>query len=332
MSNTPNRPRVLSEVSLLPQVVAMLEEHAELSVIRIEDNLAWDAEAANYDALILGGATPMNGARMDRIGSRLKVLARPGIGYDAIDIAAATERGIVVINTPDAPSESTAEHAIALMLSLTKGVATGDRLLHAGKGFPVYGSLPIGLEALGATLGLVGLGRIGGRVAEIARVLGMRVLAFDPFVSPERAQALGVELVDNLADVLSVSDVVSLHCPSMPETYRLINATTLGQMKRGSFLVNVARGALIDEAALLDALQSGHLAGAGLDVFDPEPPAPDNPLLSLPNVVCTTHVGSYTSAGVTKMQTQTAEQIIQFIQGERPPNVVNPSIWGSHRR
>lgn len=332
MSNTPNRPRVLSEVALLPHVVTMLEEHAELSVIRVEDALAWDAEAANYDVLILGGATPMNGERMDRIGSRVKLLARPGIGYDSVDIPAATERGIVVINTPDAPSESTAEHAIALMLNLTKGVATGDRILRAGKGFPIYGTLPIGLEAVGATLGLVGLGRIGGRVAEIARVLGMRVLALDPFISPERAQSLGVELVDNLADLLSVSDVVSLHCPSMPETYRLINATTLAQMKPGSFLVNVARGALIDEAALVDALQSGHLAGAGLDVFDPEPPNPHNPLFSLPNVVCTTHVGSYTTSGVTKMHTQTAEQIIEFLQGQRPINVVNPSVWGKHRQ
>jgi phosphoglycerate dehydrogenase-like enzyme len=236
-----------------------------------------------------------------------------------------------VLNTPDGPTESTAEHAIALLLNLTKGVAIGDRVLRAGLGFPNYGSLPPGLEALGATLGLVGLGRIGGRVAEIARVLGMRVLAYDPFAAPERALALGVELAVSLHDVLTVADVVSLHCPSMPETYRLINAETLALMRPGTYLVNVARGALVDEAALVEALRSGHLAGAGLDVFDPEPPAANNPLFSLPNTICTTHVGSYTGAGVRKMHVQCAEQVASALRGERPANLVNPEVWGKQR-
>src|SRR5262249_28945980 len=157
------------------------------------------------------GTTVMNGARMDRIGPRLRALARPGIGVDKVDLADATARGILVVNTPDAPTESTAEHAVALMLSLTKRVAFSDRILRAGQGFPRYGDLPPGLEALGATLGLVGLGRIGGRVAQIGRVLGMRVIAHDPFVTPERAAALDVELAPTLRDVLAAADVVSIH-------------------------------------------------------------------------------------------------------------------------
>jgi D-3-phosphoglycerate dehydrogenase len=322
---------VLSQITLLPQASAVLEPLVELITGPVQDTDAWYAEAATYDALILGGNTPINGSHMDRIGTRLRALARPGIGVDRIDIAAATARGILVLNTPDGPTESTAEHAIALMLSLTKGVAFGDRVLRAGRGFPSYGTLPLGLEAVGATLGLVGLGRIGGRVSEIARVLGMRVLAYDPFVTPARAQALGVEMVPSLGDVLSAADVVSLHCPSQPETYRLINAEKLALMRPGSFLVNVARGALIDEAALIEALRSGHLAGAGLDVYDPEPPDPNNPLFSLPNVVCTTHVGSYTGAGVLRMQVQCAEQVASMVRGERPSNLVNPEVWGKHR-
>jgi D-3-phosphoglycerate dehydrogenase len=322
---------VLTQIAFPPQTLALLEPLADVIVGPVGDTDAWYAEAASYDAMILAGTTVMNGPRMDRIGPRLRVLPRPGIGVDMIDLAAATERGILVVNTPDGPTESTAEHAIALLLSLTKRVAMSDRILRAGQGFPRYGDFPPGLEALGATLGLVGLGRIGGRVAEIARVLGMRVIAYDPFVAPERAAALGVELAASLRDVLAVADVVSIHCPSIPETYRLINAETLAQMRPGSYLVNVSRGALIDEAALLDALRSGHLAGAALDVYDPEPPAADNPLFSLPNTICTTHIGSYTSAGLMKMQTQVCEQVAMALRGERPSNLVNPGVWGRHR-
>jgi D-3-phosphoglycerate dehydrogenase len=330
-SAQPALARVLTQVALFPEALGILEPLSEVVTGPIDDSDAWFAAAAGYDAMILAGNTLMDGPRMDRIGRRLRMVARPGIGVDKIDLAAASERGVMVLNTPDAPTESTAEHAVALMMSLTKRVVTNDRILRAGQGFPRYGDFPIGLESLGATLGLVGLGRIGGRVAEIGRVLGMRVLAFDPFVSPERAAALGVELAPTLRDVLSVADVVSLHCPSIPETYHLINAETLAQMRRGSYLVNVSRGAIIDEAALVEALRSGHLGGAGLDVFDPEPPAADHPLFSLPNTVCTTHIGSYTSAGVLKMHAQVAQQVAMALRGERPTNLVNADVWGRQR-
>lgn len=311
--------------------IAVLEPLAQLSVSTPQNNADWYAEAANYDALIVG-ATWLTAPVMDEIGPKLKVIARTGIGVDRVDLAAATERGICVVNTPDGPTESTAEHAIALMLNLTKQVAVSDRVLHAGQGFSTYGSLPLGLEALGATLGLIGLGRIGSRVAEIARVLGMRVLAVDPFISAERAARLGVQLAPSLDELLPASDVVSIHCPSTPETYQLMNAQRFAQMKPGSYFVNVSRGALVDEAALLEALQSGHLAGAGLDVFDPEPPEIANRLLTLPNTICTSHIGSYTTAGVVRMQAMACEQVAQFLRGERPTNLVNPAVWGKHRK
>ena len=180
-------------------------------------------------------------------------------------------------------------------------------------------------------LGLVGLGRIGSRVATIARVLGMQVLAFDPFITPERAQALGVEIVPSLAELLPRSHVVSIHCPSTPETYHIINAETLNLMPQGSYLVNVSRGALVDQAALLDALRSGHLAGAGLDVYDPEPPPADDQLFALPNTICTPHIGSYTTAGLLRMQVMASEQIISALCGERPLNLVNAAVWERRR-
>jgi D-3-phosphoglycerate dehydrogenase / 2-oxoglutarate reductase len=325
------RPRVLSQIRLQPEAYAVLEPHTEVVTNTATASDAWYAEAATCDSLLITGLTRMTGPVMDLIGQRPRIIARAGIGVDRIDLDAATERGILVVNTPDGPTESTAEHAVALMLSLAKMVGFTDRILRSGAGFPVYGSLPPGLELRGAVLGLVGLGRIGGRVAEIARVLGMRVLAFDPFVSAERAAALGVELVPLLPDLLKAADVVSVHCPLAPETHHLIDAEALAQMRPGSYLVNVSRGPIIDEAALVEALRSGHLAGAGLDVFDPEPPRADNPLFDLPNTICTTHVGSYTTACLRRMQVMAAEQIVSGLAGERPNGLVNPAVWGRHR-
>ncbi len=314
-----------------PEALAPLEPLAEVLAGGSSETEEWFAMAATCDALILSGLTVMDGAAMDRIGLRLRVLARTGIGVDRIDLAAATERGILVVNTPDGPTEPTAEHAIALMMALAKQVAFTDRILRTGHGFPPFSSMPLGLELRGAALGLVGLGRIGGRVAEIAGVLGMRVLAYDPYAAPERAAALGVELVPTLEQLLPVADVVSIHCPAIPETYRLINAERLALMRPGSYLVNVSRGPIVDEAALIAALETGHLAGAGLDVFDPEPPAPDNPLFHLPNTVCTPHIASYTGACVPRMQVMACEQVASALRGERPTSLVNPQVWGRHR-
>ncbi len=324
-------PRVWTHSPFNPQALEQLTAWAEIVVGGVPGLDSWYDTVSACDAMIVGGNTVFDGPIMDRIGSRLRVIARPGIGFDRIDLDAATERGILVTNTPDGPTESTAEHAIALMLSLTKVVSQSDRILRSGAGFPRYGAFGPGLELVGATLGLVGLGRIGGRVAEIARVLGMRVRSFDPYTPAARAAALGVEMAPSLDDLLASADVVSIHCPANKETYRLINAATLACMKPGSYLINVARGAIVDEAALVDALRSGHLAGAGLDVFDPEPTAADNPLFSLPNAVCTPHIASYTTAGVLRMEVMACEQVAQALRGQRPTSLVNQGVWGRQR-
>jgi len=306
--------------------MAVLEGLATVSLSRVGERNDWYAEASTADAIIVAGETFVTGEVMDRIGPRLRVIARPGIGVDRIDLDAATRRGIMVVNTPDGPTESTAEHTIALLLNLCKQVMTGDRILRTGHPFPTLAELVPGLEAAGAVLGLVGLGRIGSRVADIARVLGMKVLAFDPFITPERASMLGVELVPSLAELLPRAQVVSLHCPSTPETRHIMNAGTLSLMPRGSYLINAARGALIDEAALLDALRSGHLAGAALDVYDPEPPVTNHPLFTHPNTICTPHIGSYTTASVVRMRVMVCEQIASVLRGERPTNLVNSAV------
>ena len=306
--------------------MAVLEGLATVSLSRVGERNDWYAEASTADAIIVAGETFVTGEVMDRIGPHLRVIARTGIGVDRIDLDAATRRGIMVVNTPDGPTESTAEHTIALLLNLCKQVMTGDRILRTGHPFPTLAELAPGLEVAGTVLGLVGLGRIGSRVADIARVLGMKVLAFDPFITPERASMLGVELVPSLVELLPRAQVVSLHCPSTPETRHIMNAGTLSLMPRGSYLINAARGALIDEAALLDALRSGHLAGAALDVYDPEPPVTNHPLFTHPNTICTPHIGSYTTASVVRMRVMVCEQIASVLRGEHPTNLVNTAV------
>lgn len=326
--------RIWTGKALQPEALALLEGIATITVSSVGERGKWYEEALGSDVIMPSGEPFVTGEGMDRIGPRLRIIARTGIGVDRIDLDAATERGILVINSPDGPTESTAEHAIALMLALTKRVMENDRVLRSGQPYPTLAQVTPGFEVFGATLGLVGLGRIGSRVAAIARVLGMRVLAYDPLFPTERAAALGVELLPSLEEMLPRVQVLSLHCPATPQTRHIIHAGTLQLLPRGSYLINVARGTLIDEAALLDALRSGHLAGAGLDVYDPEPPMTNHPLFTLPNTVCTPHIGSYTLAGLKRMQVMTCEQIVVALRGERPANLVNAEVWGkqSYRR
>jgi D-3-phosphoglycerate dehydrogenase len=281
------------------------------------------AEIEGADAALVGSLFPGTGETFDCMPG-LKVIGRIGIGVDNVDVPAATERGICVINTPDAPTESTATFAITLMLNVARKVKLADKVICGGT-WERWNLM--GMELAGKTLGLAGLGRIGARVAEVACVLGMKVVAFDPFISPERAAEIGVELAPDLFAVLRAADVLSLHTPLTEQTRGMIGAAEIAQLKQGAIIINVSRGPVMDESALLEALQSGHLAGAGLDVWNPEPPAPDNPLLQMDNVIATPHIAGVTHETRLRSNPVAAEQIVMVLRGHRPPHLVNPDVW-----
>jgi D-3-phosphoglycerate dehydrogenase len=283
---------------------------------------------AEAEAFICPGNVQYDGARMD-LAPKLRVIARLGVGYENIDIAAATARRIPVVYAPDAPTVSTAEHTWALILAVAKKVIAANRTLRAAGWDAWFGP---GMELFGCTLGLIGLGRIGSRVARIGHAFEMRVLAFDPCATDDHAKSLGVALVPSLELLLREADVVSLHAPATTETRCMMDARRFAQMKPGAIFVNVSRGALVDETALAHALRQGHLAGAGLDVFAEEPISPDHPLLALDNVVVSPHIASYTTAGHRRIWETTMRQALQVLRGERPPHLLNPEIWASRRR
>lgn len=258
--------------------------------------------------------------------TQLRVISRIGVGYDNIDVAAATRRGIAVCNAPDAPTISTAEHTIALMFAVAKGVPAARSQLRRGDAANSF-LQNRGRELCGLTLGVVGLGRIGQRVAQLAQGLGMNVVAYDPHARTETLVDLHVVRCESLDDLLAEADVVSLHAPFNESTRHLINETTLQQMKPGSILINTSRGGLVDEPALAKSLRSGHLFGAGLDVFAAEPPAPDHPLLQLENVVATPHIASATDVSKSNLWTTAIRQALDVLNGRRPPHLVNPEIW-----
>ncbi|GBD84327.1 D-3-phosphoglycerate dehydrogenase [bacterium BMS3Abin02] len=254
----------------------------------------------------------------------LRVISRTGSGYDKVDLGAATARGIVVCNAPEGPVISTAEHAVTLMMMVAKNVKRSEAELRAG-GSDIY-ARHVGIELDGRTLGLVGFGRIARRVAEIAAGLNMKVAAFDPYVESADFPA-SVTRYSGLEDLVGSSDVVSIHVPLTAETSGLFGAELLGAMKPGSILVNTARGALVDLPALADALDSGRLFGAGLDVTDPEPLPPDHPLPARTDVVVTPHVSAGTAGAKCRIFKVAFEQVMQVLGGHRPRHVVNPEVW-----
>ena len=273
-----------------------------------------DAALAEADGIIAGATRAWN-AEAFALAPRLKVISRTGIGYDNIDVSAANAAGIAVCYAPDAPSVSTAEHTMALLLAVTKGLPAHQARAAQGLG----GGPAAGLELDAAVLGLIGYGRIARRVATAARALGMRVIAHDPLVTDTDCEFVSLEAL--LAD----SDVVSLHAPALPETRHLINTERLTQMKPGSYLINCARGTLVDQDALLAALDAGHLAGAALDVTDPEPLPVGHPLLRHPAVIVTPHVASSTGAGRRRLYQQAIENAVAVIEG-RPATLVPLSV------
>src|SRR5450756_659819 len=312
------RPKVLISDALSPAAVQIFKDRG--IEVDFQPNLGKDKDKlaeiiGNYDGLAIRSATKATAKILEKA-TRLKVIGRAGIGVDNVEIPAATAKGIIVMNTPFGNSITTAEHAITLMLALAREIPQADASTQAGKWEK---NRFMGVEITAKTLGVIGCGNIGSIVADRALGLRMKVIAFDPFLSPERARDIGVEKVD-LDDLFKRADFITLHTPLTEKTRNIIDAAALAKMK------NCARGGLVDEQALVDALNSKHVAGAAFDVFVEEP-ATSNVLFGHPNVICTPHLGAATTEAQENVALQVAEQMSDYLLSGAISNAVNfPSI------
>jgi D-3-phosphoglycerate dehydrogenase len=317
-------PRVLISDALSPAAIAIFKERGVETDFQPELGKDKDKLASiigSFDGLAIRSATKVTAKLLERA-AKLKVIGRAGIGVDNVDIPAATAKGIIVMNTPFGNSITTAEHAIAMTFALARQIPQADVSTQAGKWEK---NRFMGVEITGKVLGLIGCGNIGSIVAERAIGLHMRVIAYDPFLSPERALDLGVDKVD-LETLLGRADFLSLHTPLTPQTKNILSAENLAKTKTGVRIINCARGGLVDEMALRALLDSGHVAGAALDVFVTEP-ATLNPLFGHPNVVCTPHLGASTNEAQENVALQVAEQMSDYLIRGAISNAVNfPSI------
>ena len=316
-------PRVLISDALSPAAVQIFKDRGiEVDFQPLgKDKEKLAAIIGDYDGLAIRSATKVS-AKILENAKKLKVIGRAGIGVDNVDIPAATARGVIVMNTPFGNSITTAEHAISLMLALARQIPEADASTRAGKWEK---NKFMGVEIFSKTLGIIGCGNIGSIVADRAIGLRMKVIAFDPFLSEERARDLGVEKVE-LEELFKRADFITLHTPLTDKTKNIIDAAAMQKMKKGVRIINCARGGLVDEAALAEALKSGQVAGAAFDVFVEEP-ATQSPLFSLPNVVCTPHLGAATSEAQENVALQVAEQMSDYLLRGAISNAVNfPSI------
>jgi D-3-phosphoglycerate dehydrogenase len=305
--------------SLAEQVFKDRGVETETKIGLDKDQLA--AIIDQYDGLAVRSATKVTEKVLSNV-QRLKVIGRAGIGVDNIDVPVATAKGVIVMNTPFGNSITTAEHAISLMMALARQIPEADRSTQGGKWEK---SRFMGVEVTGKTLGVIGCGNIGSIVANRAQGLAMRVIAFDPYLTPDRAIDLGVEKVE-LEELFRRADFITLHTPLTEKTRNIIGVRAFEKMKKGVRIINCARGGLVDEAALAEALRSGIVAGAALDVFETEPAA-ENPLFGLPNVICTPHLGASTNEAQENVAVQVAEQMADYLLKGAIANAVNfPSI------
>ncbi len=317
-------PRVLISDALSPAAVQIFKDRGvevdfQPALGKDKDKLA--AVIGEFDGLAIRSATKVTPKILENA-RKLRVIGRAGIGVDNVDIPAATAKGIIVMNTPFGNSITTAEHAITMMLALAREIPQADASTQAGKWEK---NRFMGVEITAKTLGVIGCGNIGSIVADRAHGLKMRVIAYDPFLSPERAVAIGVEKVD-LAELFRRADFITLHTPMTEKTRNIVDAAAIASMKKGVRIINCARGGLVDEVALRAALDSGHVAGAAFDVFVEEP-ATKNPLFGHPNVVCTPHLGASTSEAQENVALQVAEQMSDYLISGAISNAVNfPSI------
>ncbi|MCT8336750.1 phosphoglycerate dehydrogenase [Methanoculleus sp. Afa-1] len=309
--------RVLVSDPLAEEGIEILKEFADVDVNTglTEDQLV--ASIGNYDALLVRSGTEVT-ARVIDAGERLKFIGRAGAGVDNIDTEAATRRGIIVANAPEGNTLAATEHTMAMMLSLARNIPQATASLKKGEW---KRSKFMGVELNDKVLGIMGFGRIGREVAKRAQALEMKIIAYDPFITQERAASLGVEMVP-LDELFRRADVITVHTPLIKETRHVINAKTIATMKDGVRLINCARGGIIDEAALADAITSGKVAGAALDVFESEPPT-DSPVIGLDKVIITPHLGASTVEAQQNVAISVANQCISVLSGGAAKYVVN---------
>jgi D-3-phosphoglycerate dehydrogenase / 2-oxoglutarate reductase len=322
MSANDGAVKVLVKEQIGDSGVSLLREH-----FAVDLGIDWDeqqlrARIGEYDGILVRSATKLT-ADLIELGARLRVIGRAGVGVDNVDVKAATERGIIVANAPESNVVTAAEHTLALLLSLARNIPQAHASLTAGRWERSKFS---GVEVYEKTLGVIGFGRIGQLVAHRAKGFGMRVLAFDPFVSAERYRELGVEKAQNAEEIYSQADFVTIHLPKTPETANWLDAEAFSKMKDGVRVLNVARGGLLDEAALKDALDSGKVGGAALDVF-PSEPMTESPLFGYQNVILTPHLGASTAEATDRAGYQSAEQVVAALTGGVVSTAVNiPSV------
>jgi D-3-phosphoglycerate dehydrogenase len=315
------KPKVLITQSIHPDAHARLAAQAEVRVLQDPTPAGLEREIAEVDALLV--RMPIAPEAI-RAGRKLRVVARHGVGLDYIPVQTCTELRIPVVFTPDANTESVAEHVLGTMIALAHQIGRADRAVRAGR-WSVRDGL-LGLDIRDRTLGIVGFGRIGVRVAEICKgAFSMRVLAFDPHLGAGVIAARGAER-STLDGLLQASDFVTLHAPMTDSTRHLIDARALARMKRGSFLINHARGGLVDTAALTEALRSGHLGGAAVDVLEQEPPPDGLELLQFENVITTPHSAALTDEAMRRMGCDAGDDILRVLRGERPKACANPEV------
>lgn len=320
-----NRPKLLVSEPLprLEEDVKILSAYADVKVATSHTEDALCREIVDADLLMIVYAKVTS--RVISSARKLKGIVRCGIGVDNIDLQAATARKIPVVNVPDYAIETVADHAFALLVSLARKITLADKAMKA-KNWGPWTSPPkqyLGIDLGGKTLGLLGLGRIGRALARRAEAFNMNLVAFDPYVQEQQLKGTKVRLAA-LEEVLKESDFVSVHAALTPETRGLVGEKQLRMMKNTSYIVNTSRGPLIDEKALVRALKEGWIAGAGLDVYEKEPPDVGNPLFELENVILTPHIAWYTEEAMRRLESMAVERAIQLLRGEIPKTIVNP--------
>ncbi|HEY6423424.1 MAG TPA: phosphoglycerate dehydrogenase [Pseudonocardiaceae bacterium] len=322
-SQPPNRPVVLIAEKLAPSVLDVFGDEFDVRHVDGTDRQALFEALASADALLVRSSTRVDAEALGHAPG-LKVVARAGVGLDNVEVPAATERGVMVVNAPTSNIVSAAEHAVALLLAVARRIPAADASLHRGEWKrSSFG----GVELSGKTVGVVGLGKIGQLVAQRLAAFGVELIAYDPYVSPARAAQLGIELVE-LDELLSRSDAISIHLPKTPETLGLIGADQLAKTKPGVLIVNAARGGLVDEQALADAVRGGQVGGAGIDVFATEP-CTAGPLFELPQVVVTPHLGASTAEAQDRAGTDVARSVQRALRGEFVADAVNVISGGT---